>query len=102
MLEMPENLAINNGGGGDDSPKFRKKVYQVRSSSISTFKQDKQNAEEIYRMLFDKRTKQISEQGQKICEQHGIDEESLVPLKLSYFESQDGDKDMAKLHYRHY
>ena len=100
MLEMPENLAINNGGG-DDSPKFRKKVYQVRSSSISTFKQDKQHAEEIYRLLFDKK-KQISEQGQKICNQHGIDAESLVPLKLEYFESQDGDKDMARLHYRHY
>jgi len=87
MLEMPENLVINNGHSGDESPGLRKKVYQIRHSSISTFREDKQNAEGVYKMLFDHKKRLITDQGHALCEQYGIDPDSIIPRKIEYFES---------------
>ena len=37
-----------------------------------------------------------------MCQKLGIIPETLIPLKIETFEQQDGDKDMANLHFRHY
>jgi len=59
-------------------------------------------AEDTYRVLFDGKKKVLSELGRQMCAKLGIDPETLIPKRLEVFEQQDGDKDMAKLHFRHY
>ena len=105
---MLEDLAIHNGDGDEgypDSPKSIKKMdqFKVRSSSISSLKQDRHRAEETAKLIFDRKSgKNISEFGRNICHQLNINPDALVNRRIEAFESKDGDKEMAKLHFNHY
>jgi hypothetical protein len=75
----------------------------VRSSSITSLKQDKKRADQTFKVLFDKKSgKTLSEFGRSICDQLAINPDALVQRRIEAFESKVGDKEMAKLHYDHY
>ena len=78
----------------------QKMLKATRVGSVMTFKEEKQRANETYRMIFDARG--LTQQVGKICSSLGIDPETLHVKRLQTFETEFADADVAKLHHRHY
>jgi len=73
-----------------------------RNSSILTFAQEKDLAENTYKQLIDSKTKTPSERCIALCAELRIELEKILLKKLDSFKEEFGDDDVAKLHWKHH
>jgi hypothetical protein len=59
-------------------------------------------AERMYRMIFDKKTQNITEIGVVLLQQHNINPNTIMIKTAQDYEEKFKDKDVAMLHFLHY
>ena len=73
-----------------------------RNSSILTFAQEKDLAENTYKQLIDTKTKTPSERCIAMCSELRIELDKILLRKLDSFKEEFGDEDVARLHWKHH
>lgn len=56
----------------------------------------------MYRMIFDKKTQNITETGVVMLQQHNIDPKTIMIKTAQDYEEKFKDKEVAMLHFQHY
>ncbi len=74
-----------------------------RPGSVLSFKQEKEQAEATFTVLFDKKKQIITEIGRRLCAEIKIDAEKILPKRLVDFKDQyGGDEEVAKMYLKHH
>ena len=74
-----------------------------RPGSVLSSKQEKEQAEATFTILFDKKKQIITEIGRRLCAEIKIDVDKILPKRLVDFKDQyGGDEEVAKMYFKHH